>query len=395
MIDHSDLPERDPVQELLSGDYASAIGWDPEAEADRRRHAAIEKHRREHGPEYVDSSIFTWGDAADIFDREAVPAPGPLELFGPLVRECELTVLFGEAGCGKSMLAMQIADAVARGADAIENDKLRNAAGPMLVMYLDFEMTRGQIAERYSRGLVDGRWLDPYPFQNLRLPDIDWLSDPPGHHRDHIDYIIHSIWRDVERMKPGFLVVDNITYLQRAPLSSTESRRTIAGLKQMKDSCGLAILVLAHTPKRRRSRPIHPDDLAGRKEIANFIDNCFAVGRSHSRAELRYIKQIKQRNRPEEFGEENVVLCEIGNPSGNFPRFGFVEFTHERPHLFSAFHPTGSAADDAAAAHAAARRKLIAEARRLAASGHTQRQIAEKLGIGLATVNRYLARRKK
>lgn len=57
-------------------------------------------------------------------------------LYKNLWFEKELTILFGETNCGKSLLALQIAEDIAKGGDK--------------VMYFDYEMNMSQLCDRYS-----------------------------------------------------------------------------------------------------------------------------------------------------------------------------------------------------------------------------------------------------
>jgi hypothetical protein len=139
-------------------------------------------------------------------------------------------------------------------------------------------------------------------------------------------------------------------------------------------------LVLAHTPKRRNpGRPICPDDLQGSKMLINFADSAFAIGSSQTDPKLRYLKQVKQRNTQQCYGEDNVCLCRI-KKQGSFLRVAFEGHSPEAPHLRSKT-PEIKLAD---------RMLLATEAARLSADGQTQRQIAQKLKVSAATVNKLL-----
>ena len=81
-------------------------------------------------------------------------------LFGDLWLEGELSVMFAEAGCGKSLLAMQIADGIARGA-ALK--PLDTPARRQKVIYVDLESPPEQIRARYSYD-DESRRSRPYKF---------------------------------------------------------------------------------------------------------------------------------------------------------------------------------------------------------------------------------------
>ena len=92
------------------------------------------------------------------------------------------------------------------------------------------------------------------------------------------------------------------------------------------------MLVLAHSPKRDKSKPINDDDLSGSKVLMNFCDSSFAIGASSKDPSIRYIKQIKQRNTEHIYHSENVVVCCLEKKT-NFLQLYFLEFGSEREHL--------------------------------------------------------------
>src|SRR4051812_37256133 len=90
----------------------------------------------------------------DIFEIKTANeclAEGPDEpakmLFGDLWLTGELSVMFAEAGVGKSLLAVQIAESIARGT-AIEPFEM--TAGPQRVLYIDLEQSAAQFRRRYT-----------------------------------------------------------------------------------------------------------------------------------------------------------------------------------------------------------------------------------------------------
>jgi hypothetical protein len=132
--------------------------------------------------------------------------------------------------------------------------------------------------------------------------------------------------------------------------------------------------VLAHTPKRRNpARPIGTDDLHGSKLLINFADSAFAIGRSNTDNNLCYLKQIKQRNTRQVYGDDNVCLCRIEKHL-NFLQFRFEGSGPERPHLLNR--------------SAANRAMLSQKVNELSTGGISQRQISAQLGVALGTVNR-------
>ena len=103
-------------------------------------------------------------------------------------------------------------------------------------------------------------------------------------------------------------------------------------LKMLKEELHLSMLALAHTPKRDGTQPITSNDCQGSKMLGNFCDSSFAIGKSFRGADMRYIKQVKQRTTAEMYGADNVFVCRI-NKASNFVQFEFMEHGSEQVHL--------------------------------------------------------------
>ena len=84
---------------------------------------------------------------ANECSSSAAEQPAPGMLFGEFWRESELAILFADAGAGKSLLAMQIAESLARG-HAI--GPLNITAKPQKGLYFDLDLTEQQFGIRYA-----------------------------------------------------------------------------------------------------------------------------------------------------------------------------------------------------------------------------------------------------
>ena len=156
--------------------------------------------------------------------------------------------------------------------------------------------------------------------------------------------------------------------------------RIMSRLKALQAQYKLSILVLAHTPKRRKgAQALSTDDLHGSKLLMNFADSAFTIGASALRGDtnngLCYLKQIKQRNTEQLYGDDNVCLCRIARRDDGFLRFKFEGFSAERPHLSGPLPRLNPLAKKIAA---------------LSAAGLGQRQISRKLHVGPGLVNKLL-----
>ncbi len=290
-------------------------------------------------------------------------------LLGELWHQGELCMLFADTNIGKSVLAVQIGESIARGQTIAP---FTCQTPPARVLYIDFELSKTQFGLRYSKDEEDYRFSD-----NFFRAQYNFLPDPPPNVNEN-ELLIASIEYKVNQAKATVLIIDNITCLRGGTENSAVALALMKSLKALKTDHNLSILVLAHTPKRRNAtQPISADDLHGSKLLINFADSAFAIGKSTAEPDLCYLKQIKQRNTRQRYGHDNVALCRIQKP-GTFLHFEFEGYSPERYHLL-----TRTAAD---------RRQLAHEVAALSAAGHSQREISRQLGIALGTVNLLLRR---
>ncbi|ASU34940.1 AAA family ATPase [Mucilaginibacter xinganensis] len=288
-------------------------------------------------------------------------------LLGELWHQNELCMLFADTNIGKSVLAVQIGEAIARGQDIAP---FACQAPPARVLYIDFELSQAQFGLRYSNGDADHRFSE-----NFFRAQYNFTADPPPN-IDENDLLIAAIEYKVNQCKASVLIIDNITCLRGGTENSAVALALMKSLKALKTEHNLSILVLAHTPKRRNAtQPISADDLHGSKLLINFADSAFAIGKSTLDPDLCYLKQVKQRNTRQRYGADNVCLCRIQKP-GAFLHFAFEGHSPERLHLL-----TRTATD---------RRELAHKITALSAAGYSQRDIADRLNISLTTVNRLL-----
>ena len=122
---------------------------------------------------------------------EASQLPTPRALWDSFWYEGELSCLFADSNVGKSILAVQIADRIAR----TDN-----------VLYLDFELSEKQFQLRYT-----DEYGKPYTFPDrlYRVSlDCDALLDA-----DFEGTIIGSIEQMAQQTRCRIFIVDNLTYL--------------------------------------------------------------------------------------------------------------------------------------------------------------------------------------
>ena len=256
--------------------------------------------------------------------EQAKTRPIPQMLFGEFWFEGELCILFADTNLGKSILAVQIGNSISKG-EQIRGFKLETPK--QAILYFDFELSDKQFENRYSI-----KFEQHYSFDNnfIRVEINPDATVPEA--QSFEDYLNHSLERSITETDARVLIIDNLTYLKNETEKAKDALPLMKHLKALKNKYGLSILALAHTPKRDLSKPITRNDLQGSKMLINFCDSSFSIGESHSDKNLRYLKQIKQRNTEQIYDSENVCVCQIDKPL-NFLMFEFVNFGKEWEHL--------------------------------------------------------------
>jgi len=295
--------------------------------------------------------------------------PAAKMLFGEFWYRGELCILFADTNIGKSILATQIGNSIALG-KRIAPFALH--AKPAKVLYVDFELSTKHFYRRY-RNATEGNHNFTDNFYRAQFNHDHEMSDT---YANYDQYILAGIEYKIRLVNATVLIIDNITCLRGGTENASIALNLMKSLKRLKADLGLSVLVLAHTPKRRSpGSPISTDDLHGSKLLINFADSAFAIGASSTHHRLCYLKQIKQRNTAQVYGQDNVCLCRIHKP-GNFLQYRFMGNSPESLHLRTRnqLNP-----------------ELLAQkATQLSATDLSQRQISQQLCVSLGYINKLL-----
>lgn len=289
---------------------------------------------------------------------EASLLPTPRALWDSFWYEGELSCLFADSNVGKSILAVQIADRIAR----TDN-----------VLYLDFELSDKQFQLRYTDEHGN---LYTFPEKLYRVSlDCNALLEA-----DFEETIIGSIEQMALQTRCRIFIVDNLTYLCCAMEKGDAAGRLMIQLNNLKKRYDLSMLVLAHTPKRSLDCPITSNDLAGSKRLYNFFDSVFAIGKSAQDGGLRYVKQLKVRYGTFSHDADNVIIYEIEKVDA-FLQFVFRGYSTEKEHLKKPGENDLNQRD--------------CQILQLSRSGKSVREIATQVNCGKSTVSRIIQRSKE
>lgn len=236
-------------------------------------------------------------------DLGAAMAPSR-DLYGCMWGEGELCCLFADTNLGKTILAVQI------GVELAKTEP---------VLYVDFEMNTKQWQARMTDGDTGEKRRLGCNFHRLEYRPKPGVTISP-------QVLLHHIVGKAEMIHSRIIIIDNLMWICDGSECGQDAQEFMTELKRIKEEKDLSILVIGHTPKRDKAEPITDDSLAGSKKLMNNFDSAFAIGEDITRRPAgRYIKQIKTRRGPYEYGADSVLRCEIR-------KFGnILEFYNESP----------------------------------------------------------------
>ena len=247
---------------------------------------------------------------ANDWVEEALNSPDPKMYFYNLIVQFENTVIFASSNVGKSILAVQIAETIAR------EEK---------IMYIDLELSTKQFQMRYS-DIATGL-IHIFPSNFIRAEIDPELIAGADLEQEILDSIEEAAAQGI-----SFFIIDNITFICNDSEKGATAGSFMMKLIRLKKKFNLTTIVIAHTPKRRLWEPITQNDLAGSAKLINFFDAGIALARSAKDTNLRYLKQVKVRTGEYQYDAENVIILDISKTDG-FLKFEVQGYAREDDHL--------------------------------------------------------------
>jgi hypothetical protein len=279
----------------------------------------------------------------------------PKKLFGPLWAQGETAFLFAEDGTGKSILAVQIGCAIATGNQI---PGFQNEVKPQPVTFFDAELSDFQFNTRYPQGLPDNfKRLTFAEDQQSQLVKAD------------IQFVVNQIEQAANELGSKIIILDNLAALtSMIDCTKTSDSIQLMGLLNELKKKGFSILIIDHCRKPNREsdfKMISKHDLQGSKMKTNLVDSVFSIGKSVQGESYRYIKGLKIRSYEMAFTKNAVATMYLRTDP---LRLDFVGLDAEWQHV----------------------NDRDSEMNRMAASGATQKEIAQKFLITQQYVSKVL-----
>lgn len=300
---------------------------------------------------------------------EGSKEPPLIPLGSDLWRQGEILILFADTGVGKTILALQHAEQLARGLNIFDDDK--TTLDSKKVGFWDFEMTPQILYNRYCDG-----WGNRYQFSdNITRIDINpnFLAEMT---EEHDNIIIDEIAQIVDLLALDVIIIDNITWLKsEANQDQKVAINLMRALWKLRRKKKISIMVVAHTPKRNRYAPLENADVSGSKNITNFADTVVGIGQVAD-TERVYVKHTKHRNieGAKAYNNQRVLVCEKEKTMNGFLRLV----------------PKGESSEMHLLRRKKSKEEIIEEIQDYRKDGLSVNEIVVKTGMPRSTVYKYL-----
>lgn len=313
--------------------------------------SSLEKNRVDFTIGYKETQGFLdeHGERLGLYRADAfckLQLPPREEFMGKFLVGGSLTMVAAPRGLGKSLFAMGLAVALAKGEDFIGYEVPRHRS----VLYLDGEMHPKELQNRLE-------FLGASSLPNLFTISLPHAGYPWGHLNELDDQ--QEVIEIIRRIKPAVVVLDNKSTLfslkrENEAGSWEEAQQWLLLLRKM----GIAVILIHHTGKNGAQRGSSMHEVI----LDTSIMLELAADEASSNEETKFVMRFtKARHFFGEAAKPKLVKLSTQNKRAVWD-FSTPQVGHEQAQ----------------------------EAIELHRQGWTQRKIAAQLGVGVGTVNRWL-----
>ncbi len=275
--------------------------------------------------------------------------------FDDFWNEGELAVMFGPPGVGKSVLAVQIADALARGRpmDGFLMPEERHR-----VLYVDMKLSKGQFAERYT---YEPDYENSRRFRHSENLYVGCPTDPAK--------LCEYLCEMVAEKHISTVIIDDASELRSTYDGTRETLIAMRQLRRLQRELGLSVLVIASSREPGRTGVVRETDLMRSRVLCEAADSAFALGPHPRDPSWRYLIQTRSRSDALRWTAEDMPFCRMEKTEDGNLAFVFDER-----------FVTPCNEDE---------RREIVEIKHRRDEGETYRQISEEMGIPVSRVHRF------
>jgi hypothetical protein len=287
--------------------------------------------------------------ANDVIDTNTLKPPAAL--FDEFWREGEVAMLFGAAGAGKSLLAVQIGDALARGRpiDGFEMPTTRRN-----VLHVDLVLSDEQFAMRYSRETRKAS-RRAYKFS------AGFYRDRPADGERLSDWFRAIVAAEKIRV----VIIDDLSVISQSDDGTRETLELMREVRRMTRELGVSVLVLADSHPLIYEREVAERDLRRNRVLCAFADSVFAI--QTASGDRRVLVQTRCQSSEPVWTHRSPVRLDLAARDDGSVGFEREELTDEQ-------------------------RKRIIQIKEMHDEGDTFREIADALSISKSTAARLYAK---
>lgn len=231
-------------------------------------------------------------------------------LLYPILKENQLAMFFGSTGDGKTVLAVEFANIIAKGKCDWNNWYCECPS--QNVCYIDFELGSSSFSGRYK----NGKFSPNLHIINVNVNEYNNYIGWSNNQSVRIDRAINYIVKKSEDTNSKIIFVDNFSNIADQVEQAKEADRFISDLYGRMKTLGLTIVFLGHTPKIPKEAKLSINQLKGSSSLSKTFESIVGFKRSEYK-NISYVKQLKHRDLDLIFDDENVGKFEF-NKDGKF-----------------------------------------------------------------------------
>ena len=216
----------------------------------------------------------------------------PIQVFGPFIIQGSLTVLFGHAKIGKSIIMLQIALSIARG----KGHGMPCNVDKAKVIYIDLE----------NKDRTQAKRTEGYDWPNDNVIRCQVSKDYEGSMRSELASAIEQL---MNKYGTTYVILDNLSWFD-SEIKKDMHAETQELMKRLDLICQerqATIILGAHRPKSNKG-PLGLESLAGSSEMARRCDAVVGIGKPDDDNDARYLVQVATREDKEEYNSDNVAF---------------------------------------------------------------------------------------
>jgi|CXWL01.1.fsa_nt_gi KaiC/GvpD/RAD55 family RecA-like ATPase len=269
-------------------------------------------------------------ESAEAAEPNTEPGLPPKKLLGDIWYEGEMAVLYGETGTGKSVLATQIADSLARGKGF---GPFEVEGGPRKVLYFDLKLDSRKWLMRYAEEPDENaartkqkRHKFPKNFERVHIRTEMRL--PKGHTSFTLPFA-RALRQYIKKKKPDVVIFDSLTRLKHSNDVTRDVLPVMRELSRLKHEMNISILVLAQSQQHHWTGSLQMSDLRGMRAVCNVADSVFAIAAGKFPGDC-YVKQLRSYVSERLYDESHVPVFRLEKPdSESFLGLTFRYFAKE------------------------------------------------------------------